>query len=198
MHAQICAHRQAGTQPAAPRAPLEAVEQREKTRRRNGRVGAGEVPLPQTHAPQTATRIAGSDGRRRRPLLFCQNTAPATLLATRSHLSSQRGQRSARASAGMLAPAMTVQQQSRQGSRSRAGAKLGWPSLPRSHAHTPANAHVPRQPAFPGTLAASHGATMCLPEKILSPLSLSALRVHPPLALIPSLPLSLGVNALLV
>ena len=29
--------------------------------------------------------------------------------------------------------------------------------------------HVPRQPAFPGTPAASHSAVMCLPEKILSP-----------------------------
>ena len=60
----------------------------------------------------------------------------------RSHLSSQRGQRSARASADMLAPAAAVQQQSRQGGRgrSRAAARLGWPSLPRSHAHTPANA----------------------------------------------------------
>jgi hypothetical protein len=66
--------------------------------------------MPQTHAPRTATRIAGSDGRRR-PLLLCQNTTPAALLATRS----QRGQRSARASAGILALAAAVQQQSRQG-----------------------------------------------------------------------------------
>ena len=94
--------------------------------------------MPQTHAPRTATRIAGSDGRRR-PLLLCQNTTPAALLATRSRLSSQRGQRSARASAGSQRRSSNKAGREAR-SRRRAVVKLGWPSLPRSHAHTPANA----------------------------------------------------------
>lgn len=117
----------------------------------------------------------------RRP--FC---SPPVRTCRRSVASVQRGHQQA---------CSLQQRRSSNRSRSRAVAKLGWPSLPRSHAPPLPTPHVPRQPAFPGTPAASHGATMCLPEKILSPLS--AFRVHP-LALIPSLPLSLGVNALLV
>ena len=151
--------------------------------------------MPQTHAPRTATRIAGSDGRRRRPLLLCQNTTPAALLATRSRLSSQRGQRSARACS--LSQRRSSNKAGREArSRRRAVVKLGWPSLPRSHAHTPANAPC-SSPASLSWNTCSQSQRGNVPSRKDPFPTLSAFRVHP-LALIPSLPLSLGANALLV
>jgi len=75
-------------------------------------------------------------------------------------------------------------------SRRRAVVKLGWPSLPRSHAHTPANAPC-SSPASLSWNTCSQSQRGNVPSRKDPFPTLSALRVHP-LALIPSLPLPLG------